>query len=177
MLLAVLVFDFAGVLVLFKVQQVSIRREIKRQIKRGLREDELHVITVTAENKHELTWEEENEFEYRGNMYDVVRQETLNGSTKYFCINDRQEETLFANLEDLSRRKADSHSPNSMLVKKIADLFANVEAAQQTAFLQPSCLAGCYGTFQLHKYPTPYMNIVVPPPQSPVSATPHLLAA
>lgn len=161
-----LAFDFAGVLVLFKVQQLVVRREIKRQIKRGLRDDELHVITVSSENQHELTWKEENEFEYHGRMYEVVRKQTSHHSVTYYCINDTQEEALFAGLDELVRRKTDHQNPASGIFKKITELLANTNLEHNPILIASTFYSYGFHSQNQQRHPSPCLCIVVPPPQT-----------
>jgi len=77
----------------------QIRSEIKCKIKSGLPESELIQITVNDKNSKKLKWKERGrEFILHGNMYDVVRFEKNKERTIYWCINDKKEEALFADL-------------------------------------------------------------------------------
>lgn len=109
----------------FKLQQLKIRREIKRQIKRGVSEDDLHVISIHPNNASDLNWQKENEFIYQGNMYDVVRKEVLEDATiVYHCINDKQEAQLFANLDEMVKKHMDTDSPANKTAKKLFKIFS-----------------------------------------------------
>lgn len=45
----------------------------------------------TAEHKTKLRWEHAKEFEYRGNMYDVIESKVVGDTTYYSCWWDREE--------------------------------------------------------------------------------------
>lgn len=76
----------------------SVRTQIKNDIRKGIPESELHCIR----DNQRLNWIEKNrEFKIGNQMYDVVKVKTINGQLVYFCINDTQEEKLFADLNDL----------------------------------------------------------------------------
>lgn len=79
-----------------------VKKEIKRAIKAGVPERELVVIEINPGNEHEVEWVEDHEFRFRGSMYDVIRKVTCADAVKFYCIDDKQESALFANLERLT---------------------------------------------------------------------------
>lgn len=90
---------------LFRVQQYQIRRDIKRQIMRGIPDEALCALSLSEANASEFFWLEDDEFFYRGSMYDVVRKVALSETEAvYYCINDVLEEKLFAHLDLLVKR-------------------------------------------------------------------------
>lgn len=115
-------------MVLFKIQQNQIRKEIKKQIKENLDSQELSMIRVTSENQNQLHWEHNKEFRYRGIMYDVVKKEVIdNVTTIYYCITDTQETTLFACLDSLINKsmetKCNGIHPLKNLLKFLSNLY------------------------------------------------------
>ena len=105
--LVAITFSTIGINILFPLQQHFIKKEIKRKIKHSLPEKELTLITVNSANENQLDWEDEKEFHYKGNMYDIVRKkENPDGSITYYCINDTQEKELFINLNNLVKDKS-----------------------------------------------------------------------
>lgn len=103
-LLLLLLFQTASHLFVFKIQQYQIRKEIKRQIKAGVPEEELillkipHSLEISPNNKFKRI--EEHEFRYLGEMYDVVKQEQHGDTTWYYCLWDEKESELFAQLDE-----------------------------------------------------------------------------
>ena len=92
-----------------KQQKKSVRREIKKQIIAGIDCKELVCLSFTLEEAgKELEWEHEKEFEFRGEMYDVVESETFGDSVRYWCWPDREETRL-----------------NQLLVKLVNDNLGN----------------------------------------------------
>ncbi len=87
----------------FSIQKNRISSEIKRAIKNGVPDEELHILHF--QNGKEPVWVKPGkEFRYGDHLYDVVRKETEDGSTVYHCIDDVQEKTLFAGLGKLINR-------------------------------------------------------------------------
>jgi hypothetical protein len=103
-LIAILfLYNIAGYLIVFKSFQYGIKKEIKSRIKNKINDKDLVLIKYpshpNSQQKKALRWKEKNEFLFNGNMYDVVRQYSLNDTIYYYCINDTREKELFANLD------------------------------------------------------------------------------
>lgn len=103
-LLLLLLFQTASYLLVFKIQQYQIRKEIKQQIKAGVPEEALVLLKIplsletSAHNEH-FQRIHDREFRYRGEMYDIVRQEQHGDTTWYYCLWDEKESELFAQLD------------------------------------------------------------------------------
>ncbi|MCK6649467.1 MAG: hypothetical protein L6Q66_07415 [Bacteroidia bacterium] len=167
LLFFVFTFNIAGVIVVFKLQQFSIRREIKRQIKRGVSDEELHVIIVNTENSEELSWQKENEFIYKGAMYDIVKKETLaDSSIAYYCINDKQETELFAHLDELIRKDMDHRSPVGKTAKKLFQVLSSIFPNEQLALPLHSSKPVLLNNSYINNYSTPDISLSSPPPRS-----------
>lgn len=123
LLLACFLYQVAGIFVVFKIQQQSIRKEIKRQIKLGVPEGDLHVISITEKNYRDLAWHNHKEFTYRGVMYDVVHKKiTGETSVVYQCVSDEQETQLFANLDRQVDHTTDAKHQGKNPLKLITNL-------------------------------------------------------
>ncbi len=104
-LLFIFLFNFGGCYVILKVQQYQVRREMIQQIKAGVSDTDLTPIKVTSENENQLIWEDGEEFQYKGIMYDVVHTEKVDHKTTiYHCLTDTQETNLLAELQDLIKK-------------------------------------------------------------------------
>ena len=165
--LIVFTSNITGVLVVFKLQHLQIRREIKRQIKRGVPENELHLISVKQGEEEQLNWQNEKEFIYKETFYDVVRKETGEaGLTLYYCINDTQEEELFANLDALIKKYSEKQQTKGKMAKKLLKLAPLVLSRAipdtEPAVVTVDPLQGCYS----NQYNSPILSIPVPPPKA-----------
>ena len=100
-LLCIFLFNTVGYYVAFKVAQVEIKREMKKEIKLNLNEDELTIIRFTRKEIKSIKWLEINkEFFYSDQLFDIVRIAEDESSVTLYCINDKQERKLFSTLED-----------------------------------------------------------------------------
>lgn len=99
----------------FKVEQAQIRKAIKHQIKAGIPESELHYFCLSQKDYQQLDWVREDiEFRVGTNMYDIVRSENENDSISLYCVNDKEEAVLFAELDDVVKKQmeGDANSPS-----------------------------------------------------------------
>ncbi|MCB2407847.1 hypothetical protein LGH74_07655 [Hymenobacter sp. BT178] len=82
-------------------RQHQFRREAEHQRRAQLPDAALTRVQVarTPLAGAELQWQEANEFRWRGQLYDVVRQRADADSITYFCWHDQGEEKLLAGLQ------------------------------------------------------------------------------
>jgi len=62
-----------------------------------------------------LVWEEENEFRFKGEMYDVVEKRVVNGKILLLCIPDKKETQL---LYEYKKQTENNQSQGKQLVLK-----------------------------------------------------------
>ena len=83
-------------------QKKQIKREIKRQIISGLEKRDLVLLKFNAEElETQLKWEHSKEFEFKGEMYDIVSSEKKNDTTYFYCWWDNDETQLNKTLREL----------------------------------------------------------------------------
>ena len=114
----VFLFNITGTFFLFKIQQYGIRKEIKRQIKEGVPEGELHQFILSKNQYANLDWVRPGlEFRFGKEMFDIVRTENMEGEIKLHCVNDFDEALLFIQLDRRVEKKIEQESktPNSAL--------------------------------------------------------------
>ena len=82
-----------GLPALLQVKKYWIKREIKEQLQSGKIYDDRVVLLKFSkiEAQKKLRWEHEAEFEYQGQMYDILRQELRNDSLLFWCWWDKEE--------------------------------------------------------------------------------------
>lgn len=111
--LLLFLYNAAGYTVVFTALRHAVQKEVKAMLKRGVPESDLHVLVIpqSVERDPQSSFRRihDGEFRYRGRMYDIVRKDIRGDTTVYYCINDIEEEQLFARLDDHVR----SHLPNS----------------------------------------------------------------
>jgi hypothetical protein len=156
-----------GIFLIFNVQRSQVRHEIKQEIKKGVPEHELCRITAGPSNSSLFKWFREDEFSYKDEMYDVVKKEVVDENTTiYYCISDRQETRLFANLNKMVKKAMDSgnqpNQPAQNLFKILKSLYNN----SSYKLLKENVLSLEYPIFPNSDYSSPVINILSPPPEN-----------
>ncbi|MCB0585287.1 MAG: hypothetical protein KDD06_08180 [Phaeodactylibacter sp.] len=86
----------------FAWQKYQLKENVKKQLLAGMDASELTVFKLSkADAGALLEWEEEGEFEYRGQMYDVVETAVEGDSIRYLCYPDVAESRLEKELRRL----------------------------------------------------------------------------
>ena len=87
------------------------RKEIKKFLISSIDRNELVLLKFSyKETKTNLKWEHSKEFEYNGEMYDVVDKEITCDSVFYWCWRDNEETKLNKQLESIVKH-ASGNSP------------------------------------------------------------------
>lgn len=169
-MLIVIMFNVTGVFTVFKIEHIKIRQAIKRQIKAGIPEDDLHFFSLSQDAYENLEWIREG-FEFRAgsHMFDIVRVEKKGNAIHLYCVNDEEEASLFALLDEMVKKKQehDSNSPNSSAntFVKFLKLFHFVEDINHPA--QPN-FATAKNTFTETTicYSSPFLDREITPPDT-----------
>lgn len=102
-MVGLLLFQSAGMGLVFSLQVSAARHEIKQLIKAGVPEEDqvLLKIPMALEQTPNSTFvrKHEREFRYKGEMYDILRQEIHGDTIWYTCIHDVKESGLFKDLD------------------------------------------------------------------------------
>ena len=89
----------------FLAKKNAIRKTIRENLIHNLTDSDLVVLTFTKANaQKELHWEHQDEFEYRGKMYDVVRYKEEGNLIHYWCWPDEPESNLNQKLISLTAK-------------------------------------------------------------------------
>jgi hypothetical protein len=133
-LLLILLLPAAGSQLYFGFRFHQIKKEIKRQLKQGVPDDELELLKIprSFETGADPRFERihAREFRYLGRMYDIVRQETRGDTTWYWCIHDFRESALFAQLDGLARQASDGDRPSRESRERLLRFFQSLYLAE-----------------------------------------------
>ena len=167
----VLLLPLGGTYLFFKSQQYKIRKEIKRKIKNGVKNEDLVLLKIPKVMEefpnNDFQRIHSKEFRYKGEMYDIVEQETFADTTYYWCIWDKEETALFATLDEtfnlIWNKNPIKKNTNEKIQIFIKSLFyendnlnfqANFLKAKKQNFL-----------FKNSFYQTPHIKQNFPPPE------------
>lgn len=149
---------------MYKHQKKIIRKEIKHKIIAGIDKSELVLIKVkNSEIETELEWEHSKEFEYKGEMYDVVSREIIGDTTSFWCWWDYDETSLNKQLS-LSLSKAlgnDTKSKNTS--NRLQTFFKSIYFVQKLNIDYNQINEITHYT----KHTTTYLSISSSPPTPP----------
>lgn len=112
-----------------------------------------------------LSWEDENEFTFNGELYDVIRKTTINGELVIQCIKDKKETHLVNNYAKISKEtQGDPSSKNksTVLLKLITGIFIKTE---QPVLSLPSCISKNHAITVCDALSPGSKKILIPPPQ------------
>lgn len=97
-----LTLPFFGTFFFLLCQKHSVRSEVRAKMIAGLSREELVTLQFSrSDSETILNWEHSGEFEYAGQMYDVIRTVEHNDSIIYICWPDNEETALNQKLGEL----------------------------------------------------------------------------
>ena len=92
----------ASTFVIHQIQKKQIKKALKQKIIAGLNKKELLLFKFTEKEKQtQLEWEHSKEFEYKGEMYDVIETKIIGNTTYYWVWWDCEETKLNRKLNEL----------------------------------------------------------------------------
>ncbi len=166
-LLAIFLFNSVGYYIVFKISQSEIRKEVKTFIQLGIPEAQLTTIEISKAKFASINWEKKNkEFFYQGKLFDIVKKKELQNSIIFYCIDDKKEIELFADLDEhidmfVASQNSKSNSSSKKLTNHVVKIyFSNFYSFR---FHNPSTLF-CF--FQPTKnYLSEFSETKSPPPE------------
>lgn len=163
LLTSVFAFYALGYFVLFEYQVQKVKKGIKRQMEKTLPSESLTLIEISEENQDGLVWKEKNEFSFQGMMYDIVRKEqTQDGTIRYYCLADHEEKKLLSQLSDfLKTSSQDSPNPLNQIAKRFITQYILPDAVT-LATINPETI---FRTEDPEIYASPSIFIDSPPPK------------
>jgi hypothetical protein len=115
LLLACLCCTWVGYHFVFHVQLSAIKSEMKAFLQNEKNHANAVQISLTMEQCRQLEWENENEFEYKEVMYDLIEKKVSGGQVLLRCIADSKETALLQEFQKNTSRSR-SHSLISQLI-------------------------------------------------------------
>ncbi|MCB0585042.1 MAG: hypothetical protein KDD06_06945 [Phaeodactylibacter sp.] len=108
-------------------RKARLKREVRRLVIAGIDQEELALLKFTEEEtRSQLRWNGPEEFEYRGQMYDVV-ESCAEGDTLYFwCWWDHKETQLDRHIEELLAFVLGKDARNKEAQKRLAHFFRSL---------------------------------------------------
>jgi hypothetical protein len=126
-LISCLVVPLATCFVMLQWQKKQVRKVVKWNLIANVDHQELVHLTLSAEEQQtQLRWEHEGEFEYRGEMYDVVKTEVIGNSTHFTLWHDSEETRLNKKLDELVAIALGENPKKQENEQKVNDFFKSL---------------------------------------------------
>ncbi|MDZ7846951.1 MAG: hypothetical protein U5L96_09340 [Owenweeksia sp.] len=124
LLLFCLVAPVVATFTFLRYQKSQVRREVKWKMIAGLDKEELVLLKFTEEESQtELRWEHSKEFEYKGQMYDIVEKSIQGDTIYYWCWWDHEETKLNKQLDGLLANVLGNNPQRQEKKSQLADFF------------------------------------------------------
>ena len=151
-----------------RYQHYELKKEMQERINTSASLKEKERFTFTLKNgqpsEASFSWEDEDEFYYNGEMYDVVEKKMANGSLYITCINDSKENILVNQLAEIAKKQNNnSNKPGSSIQLLLSLEFVSPgSAAISSLFILKELPVDKYKT-SLRQI---CREIITPPPQA-----------
>lgn len=103
----------------------EIKTEMKNRILNDISVNELSIFVFNKTEYANLDWEDEKEFRFNGEMYDIVKVEFIsNTDLRVYCIEDKKEKTLFS-IHEKQVQNNSSESTDGKHSQKVIKIISN----------------------------------------------------
>lgn len=114
------IYNIFGYIIIFQCTLFQIKKNVKKYASKNLSEKELTIIKLT--NSNNIKWIDGSELIYKGELFDVIKQKTIDKITYLYCINDKTEEKLFSELQKDLNKNSDNGLPVNKQSKSLLKL-------------------------------------------------------
>lgn len=117
----------ATTFVILQIQIKQVKKTVKWQMIAGMDKEELVLLKLSEKEKEtQLHWEHAKEFEYKGEMYDIVESNTIGDTTYYWVWWDHQETKLNRKLNKLVSYSLRNNPNNQENQKQLHHFFKSL---------------------------------------------------
>lgn len=160
LLMPILLFNLGGYYLWFSALQFKRQEEVRQEIRKGLKEEDLTLFVVPAEGESGLHWiKPDKEFRYKGEMYDVVKIKTFQQKKYCYCLNDSKEKQLITHFNRSHNSKRDTE-------KKLKSGFSYSSYFPQYTLARNQYAVDLDFTAPCIMYSPASVDILSPPPKS-----------
>lgn len=166
-LLFLFLFNLTGGISLLLIQRHKRHEAVEAMIASDAYGHRLTRLHISAEHRDQINWvEEEKEFRYQGEMYDLVRAEHLaDGSIVYHCIPDHAETHLYSEIESNLAGTPIGHHNDRLIVLQIFKFLSSfLDETPQVKSID-LCIAQKVNVFYLDSFPEVTLSLLSPPPE------------
>ncbi len=153
--------------IILKYQKKQVKREIKWKLISGIDKEELVLLKFTEEEKQtQLNWKHSKEFEYKGEMYDIVETKIVGDTTYYWLWWDHEETKLNKQLNQLVSFALGHNPKNQENQKRLEKFFKSLYFSEnENKELLTFFEVNSKFYFRQNFYPSVFLIPPVPPPE------------
>lgn len=117
-LFVIMLYNIAGYYAVYHVLNIQVKKHVWKLQKGQIADTDLLAFSSGIATDADFEWVKENEFRYRGNLYDIIRKtETITGNV-WHCIQDEQEQEMLAHLKQQVHQHNEHPAKNAKLLIK-----------------------------------------------------------
>ena len=154
-----------GYHIYFHYQQTNIKKAAKRIIRQRLKQENSEEFVFSLSGGHEMPeWKDDNEFSFRGEMYDVIEKRIEDGKIYVRCVSDKKETALIDNYRKITQDDfaGSSKKRTSLIIKLISTFYTHLSIADKNLISLKASIK-CF-------LPIPSLlfnkgEVITPPPQ------------
>jgi hypothetical protein len=168
--LLVFLFNLAGYYIVFTVLQQSARNEMKAFIKKNPQLDELEKIVISDKEMNSASaikfQDDNNEIVFNDKLYDIVCETRDGENTIFYCINDKNEEQLFAGLNEHIKLNFEENGPlKKQSIELIKNIIKEVLPVFKLVLMIPDANTFVYPTIKF-LLSANFIQLISPPPKT-----------
>lgn len=160
-----MVIPVASTFVWLQVQKANVRKQVKWQMIHDMDQSRLTSFTFETSQLENLDWKHSKEFEYRGNMYDVVTRKSQGDSTILTCWPDGQETALNHELDKLFQFVIGTDKQSKESKTKTIQFYKSLFCEDLPSNLNPQLDSKRLCNKPQVRIQNPYPSLVSPPPR------------
>jgi hypothetical protein len=156
--------NITGYHILFYFRQEEIKAEMRESIRLQTYSENETDFIVSLNDKpsmDQFDWEGDDEFSFKGEMYDVIERKTENGKLIIRSIADKRETALLNKAKDHWNQNEKSNKAAEELFQLLQSLFHSSKT-EELVFIKPSVYKNSFISLQL---PSEVIQIPTPPPR------------
>ncbi len=167
LLLLLILYQLVGYYSIHHFQVYRIKKDVKKQIKNSIPQDQLTSISYTLSEIDKINWvEKDKEFIFEGVMYDVVKVKMTDSIITFFCIADFKETELFAKLDSYVNKYIASNPKQQKKSSLVFSKFQLIFLLQKQIISKPDIAKDnkLNPLFKIQNY-LAFLSVESPPPK------------
>jgi hypothetical protein len=164
--IAVFLFNIAGYYPVFVLRQKQIQFELNQMLNQQVEKETIVKLSFEPVELSTLKWLKENEFSYKGEMYDIIMTEqSEDGKLVFYCYADKKEKHLLVQFEQHVKRhialEGNTSQKHEKIVKCLVKDYLPVETHESVL---NSCVDISY-SIKMISYESFFPSKKSPPPK------------